>query len=330
MLSSSYSPRLDSSGRLADPWRFRRRRLRQIGVPYLCWTSIYLGLAIAHQPSTASPVGALAGRWLGAALTGTGWYHLYFLLVTLQLALVSPPLLWLLHRTRGHHGRVLAVSLGVQLVTLGVYWAGGVPGGAWTGVIGEASLPAYQFWLITGAIAGIHLPRWHRWLLRHRLALLAAVPPAGAALLATYFAQLTGRGPIGASSPLQPIMLVWALAVLAALYVLAVTLTTHRTPLLVRWARAGAHLSFGVYLAHPLILDLVLATFTRLGLLAPSRWMSLAALALTTTISFTGCALLRRTRASPALIGRPTAATRVSPPAITGGGPNLTSTPIGR
>jgi hypothetical protein len=74
------------------------------------------------------------------------------------------------------------------------------------------------------------------------------------------------------------------------------------------WVRTtfsyGAQLSFGVYLAHPMVLDLVLAVLRRAGLLRPSVWVSLTALALTVLVTVVICAALHRTRLSLPLMGR--------------------------
>ena len=43
-------------------------------------------------------------------VTGVAWYHLYFLLVTMQVYLLLPVVVWLVRRTRGHHVTVLVVA----------------------------------------------------------------------------------------------------------------------------------------------------------------------------------------------------------------------------
>jgi hypothetical protein len=132
----------------------------------------------------------------------------------------------------------------------------------------------------------------------------AAVPPAAAALLAVYFARLPDRGAIDASNPLQPVMIVWALAVLGLLYVCAVALSQVRSQMVRTLCVQGAQLSFGVYLIHPLVLDVILLGLRKLGLLTPNIWVALLAFVLTVAITFGVSAALRRSKLSPALIGR--------------------------
>ena len=82
--------------------RFYWRRFLSVGVPYLCWTVIYLLflLPTTHYHSVASALSGLA------AMAGTGYYQLYFLLVIMQFYLAFPLVVVLLRRTRGHHGLV--------------------------------------------------------------------------------------------------------------------------------------------------------------------------------------------------------------------------------
>jgi peptidoglycan/LPS O-acetylase OafA/YrhL len=237
--------------------------------------------------------------------TGTGWYHLYFLLVSLQFGLAFPLVLRLLHRTRGRHGRVLAVSFTLQALTLYSYQRWGLPGTAWRALIGDASLPAYQFWLLAGAVVGVHLRAWHRAAMRYRRLVLAAPVAAAAIMLVVYLRRLPTVGVGGASAPMQPVILVWACAALAASYAVAVWLAGMNA----RWSRPlfrrAGHLSFGMYLAHPLVLDVVMVVLRRLGMVRADASSVLLVLVLTCVLTATFCLLVLRTPASAALMGRP-------------------------
>lgn len=307
VLVRTYHPRLGPNRRLPDENGFRLRRLRMIGVPYLWWSTLYLALTIFHARAS-EPAGQtlndLPLRWLILVLTGNASYHMYFLLVTLQFAVVFPLVLRVLDRTRGRHGRVLAVSVALQLATLVCYHWVLLPGGDWRGLLGDASLPAYQLWLVAGAIAGLHLERWRSWVVEHRTLVLGALPVAAAVLLWTYWAQVPGRGGLQASNPLQPVMVLWSVAALGVLYLLAVWIMDRGAGWLRDAFSYGAQLSFGVYLAHPMVLDLVLGLLRRSGLLRPSVWVSLTALALTVVITVAICAALHRTALSLPLMGR--------------------------
>jgi hypothetical protein len=246
-------------------------------------------------------------RWVYLVVTGNGCYHMYFLLVTLQFAVAFPLMLRLLRRTqegRCRHGMLLAVSGVLQLATLSCYQWLVLPDDGWRGLLGDASLPAYQFWLVAGAVAGLHLERWHDWVMRRKWWVLGALPVSAAVLLWTYWAQVPTRGALDASSPLQPVMLLWSVAALGGLYLLSVWIMERGAPKLRAVFGYGAQLSFGVYLAHPMVLDLVLSVMRRLGVMAPSVWVSLTALVLTVSITAGVCSALHRTRLSLPLMGR--------------------------
>jgi peptidoglycan/LPS O-acetylase OafA/YrhL len=307
VLARANYPLLTRAGRLADEPGFRWRRVRQVGVPYLCWTTGYLLLALVHQrggTSVPEMVRDLPLRWATLVATGTGCYHLYFLLVSLQFGVAFPLVLRLLRVTEGRHGRVLAVSFALQAVTLYGYQRWGLPGGGWRALLGDASLPAYQFWLLFGAVVGVHLRSWHRAVLRYRRLVLAALPVAAGILLAVYLGQLPTIGVGGASAPLQPVILLWACAALAVSYVLAVWLAGLRVSWLRLLFRRVGHLSFGIYLAHPLVLDMVMVVLRRLHLVRPDAASVLLALVLTCVLTAAFCLVVLRTPVSGPLIGR--------------------------
>ena len=321
VLVRTYHPRVGPDGRLPDENAFRRRRLRMVGVPYLWWTTIYFAVSIYHTRGT-EPLGPMLDdlplRWLYLVVTGNGCYHMYFLLVTLQFAVAFPLMLRLLRWTSGGRYRqavVLAVSAVAQVATLTCYQWFFLPDDGWRGLLGDASLPAYQFWMVAGAVAGLNLEQWHAWVMKHKGLVLGAIPVSAAILLWTYRFQLPSRGALGASSPLQPVMVLWSVAALGGLYLLSVWIM-ERGPKPVRSVFSyGAQLSFGVYLAHPMVLDLVLSIMRRLGVMAPSVWVSLVALVSTVAISSAVCAGLHRTRLSLPLMGRGQLVTATEPAA---------------
>jgi peptidoglycan/LPS O-acetylase OafA/YrhL len=331
VLAHTHLPRMREDGRLPHTAMACRRRLRAIGLPYLTWTGAYLLLGLVHAAPASALPGQLPGLpklWLTAVVTGTGWYHLYFLLVTLQYAVVFPSMLRLLHRTRGRHGLLVIASLAIQLLTLWCYHHWTVPSGMWRIVGGDSSLLAYQFWLVAGSVAAMHLQEWHRWVMRRIPVIIAVALVAAAALVWTYLGQLPARDPISASNPLQPVMILWSCAILAVLYPVAVWLSTARSRWLRRLIDRGAQWSFGIYLLHPLALDGVLIVLRRWRLLTASAGSSLLMLAATTLVTVAGCMLLQHTGRGRLLIGLPRPPDESSqPPVRPGGQPTTPCTP---
>ncbi|MGQ0481801.1 MAG: acyltransferase [Pseudonocardia sp.] len=307
VLVRTYVPRLGPDGKLADEAGFRRRRMRLIGIPYLLWTALYLLVWVWHVRATEPMLRVLDElpmRFWYLVVTGNGSYHMYFLLVTLQFAVIFPAVLALLTRTQGRHGRVLAVATVIQAATLAAYHWVQVPDEGWRMLLGDSSLFAYQLWLVAGALAGLHLERMHDWITGHRALVLASVPVTGALLLWAYWVQVPSRGAMVAGTPLQPVMVLWSASMLGALYLVADRLARLRGALARSVFDYGAQLSFGVYLAHPLLLDLIQSAARRVGLFAASPAFVLASFVLTAGGSVALCALLHRTRLSLPLMGR--------------------------
>jgi len=57
------------------------------------------------------PMGEFIDNLWGSIYKGLGWYHLYFLLVSLQFYILFPFVLSVLKRTVRHHKKILVGSL---------------------------------------------------------------------------------------------------------------------------------------------------------------------------------------------------------------------------
>src|SRR5262249_29294203 len=86
-----------------------RRRVSVLGVPYRVWSTVYAGLGLITAYSWWAAK-RLPWTWFVGLLQGTDGYHMYFLLVSVEFAVVFPLFLRLLEATRGHHGRLLVIS----------------------------------------------------------------------------------------------------------------------------------------------------------------------------------------------------------------------------
>jgi peptidoglycan/LPS O-acetylase OafA/YrhL len=239
---------------------FWRRRYPLVAAPYLAWTLLYW-VPVAGLPS---PSGSSLYQLL-VNLT-TGWFHLYFLLVTMQLYLVFPLLAWLIRRTSGHHRLLLAGSLSIQIGFTGLmqYASGAEPGWlqSW---LEQAQVEAtsYQLYFLAGGLAAAHLPDVLRWLHSHRRASLLAAAAAAAAVSTNYALNLRfGQTAQAAANVFQPAV---TLAVAAGLVLLfwAADALVNRLPADGRAWRAllsTSRASFGVYLGHMVALQLLLLT----------------------------------------------------------------------
>lgn len=301
---------LSTAQREAEPLgRFWLRRYPVVVVPYLAWTFIYWLQTQNWVPWP--PVPALKLLWEDLSL---GWFHLYFLLVTMQLYAAFPLLAWLIRRTRGRHWWLLGVSAGIQVAFTALYQYGQAlqPGWLMTWFsYAQVELTSYQLYFIMGALAADHLDECLAWIRRHGRAALGIVLGTTAASEAWYALNLAvGESPEIASGVFQPAALLVVVAALVGLAMLADRLSrTHPTDgRLWRSVRIGARTSFGVYLAHMLPLQLLLLTPIA-GLIGvhalPLPLQAPVVLALVLAATFGLVLALQRTRLSVALTGRP-------------------------
>jgi peptidoglycan/LPS O-acetylase OafA/YrhL len=243
-----------------DLGRFWRRRFLLIGVPYVVWSVLYW-LTYAWRYRSVD-LRQLAVQ----LLTGTAEYHLYFLLVSMQVYLVFGLLVRVVRLCAGHHGTLLAGAAAWQLA---LFWLlhDVLPSWHsqphWVAVLAQYAqqlLPFYLVYVVAGALAAVHLERTQSWVLAHGR--LLAVVVAGSAVVteAVYLVQVTtGTRPFPAADVLQPVMVPYALVVTAGLLALGLRYALRRRPGPAASAVAeGSRISFGVFLVHPLVISLLL------------------------------------------------------------------------
>jgi surface polysaccharide O-acyltransferase-like enzyme len=289
---------------------FWRRRYLYVAVPYVAWSAIYL---LADGP--LGSLGSAARTFGHDLLTGSARYQMYFLLVSMQIYLCLPVIRWVLRVTRRRHGLLLAGCAVFQVAFAEAVHAGWSPGGLLTAWIQgpDAVLPSYLLYVMAGGVAAWHLDALAAWTLRHRRLVAAGTATSIAAAAAVYLAQVaTGQAPKLASGVFQPVVVVESLAIAWAFLAAGLTWVERGTP------RRGTVLatsdaSFGVYLAHPLLLQGLMAAGTATGLVAAA---SRAPLGLVLAVLVAGvvpllyagtalpAAVVRRTPLSLALTGR--------------------------
>jgi peptidoglycan/LPS O-acetylase OafA/YrhL len=239
---------------------FWRKRYLFVGVPYLAWTLVYF----LADGGPYRPWSAPARRLLGDVLAGTARYHLYFLLVTMEIYALFPLLLWLLAATRRHHGLLLAASLAVQTAfTATLHYARNAaphaPGllGAWMRHP-DPVVFSYQLYLVAGGIAALHLEELTEWVRTHRGLVRLLVAGGLAAGLASYVLDhvAAGMDAAAAGEVFQPMIAVTTAASVLGLFALGVRWADRGAQRRFRRAvRTGSDATFGVYLAHPLLLQ---------------------------------------------------------------------------
>ncbi len=292
---------LSTLGKPVRPWAFWCRRIPYVAIPYVAWSLIYYGATFVnrrHAPWSWSTLGH-------DLLYGGAKYHLYFLLVTIQLYLVFPLLVRFVRRTSDHAIVVLLAVGAANLTWLGLLQY--THPTAWHWVWGRAYelLPTYSVYVLAGAYAALHRERLMALLAAHRRRALGIAGFGAATALAVYAFQLGWMAPRTANSVLQPAMFATCVAAVLVLCLAAQHWVIQGSP----WreaVRIGSDISFGVYLAHPLVLSLLLDHgLGSSNQVIPSPFATVAGIAGAIAGASLLCLGARRTALALPLIGRP-------------------------
>ncbi len=286
---------------------FWRRRFQLIGIPYVVWSTVYT--AVHLDPSWAE-IGLFVHTLLINLLLGRAWYHLYYLLITMQVYLLFPLFQRFLVNSRPYHRWLLAASFSLEVVMMAVYQyhlpVSGFVG--WLMRYRTIAFFTYQFYLLAGALAAIHLSSLNAWVARRGRQVATAWGVALLAALAWYVIAQAGYGQpvIVASAVFQPIMVPYCLFTILVLYALGVRwASAPRKGLASRLMNAVSRHSFGIYLIHPLMLYFIL---NRFGTEIMSWWpgvRTLFLIAVTLVVSYGVVWAISTTPFSLYLLGRP-------------------------
>jgi peptidoglycan/LPS O-acetylase OafA/YrhL len=238
--------------------KFWRRRYWLVVPAYVTWSAIYYA-------ADGNNRGAFPSAFLHDLLNAGARYHLYFLLVSMQIYLLFPLLRWVLRKTEGYHRWLLAAAIAYQLwLTCALHYHLGRPSSGGLAQFLNAAgqgywVDTYVLYVVAGAIAGWHFEQLCLFTRRHlgtvpRITLVAAVGVAAG--LGTYFIEIYGFGatPANASAVFQPIVIVEAITFGWALLGAGLLWSDRGAPHK-KFAAAGSASSFGIYLAHPLVLQ---------------------------------------------------------------------------
>jgi peptidoglycan/LPS O-acetylase OafA/YrhL len=303
------------SGLNRDTMRtFYWRRVVAVGIPYLAWNLIYFlwFRYVVHQTSYASAYSAMLNFFRQLEV---GYDQLYFLIVITEFYLAFPLVLWVLRKTRGHHGLLLGAVAAIQVFfTIGVHWGlFGYRVGEYAQEIG----PFYVLYLVGGAVVACHLSEFHDWVMSHKSLIVYLTVTTAILAEGVYFlTKGSGAAALGeAADPFQPSVIPFNVCVITLGYLAGMWLVD---PQRRRWIRAatrvGSDDSYGIFLAQMIFITA----------LAEWGWRDFAQampfivwLPLTIAVAYFGSIvlteLLARTRLAVPLTGRKQVPWRTSP-----------------
>lgn len=230
---------------------FYLKRFGLVLIPYAVWTFIYQ----IKDGIKQTDFNAFAGVFLHNFLTADAMYHLYFLVVSMQIYLLFPLLRHAYRKIKASPWVLLGVSFALQVVmTVFMQYAPNIPGLAWWLQHPDNFIMSYQFYVVAGVVIAEHMDTIPSAILRLRKKIYVAALSVAVIGLGVYIAQLAaGAEPSYAAAVFQPFIVVASVAYGLAL--LAFSL---------QWVKSGmrfgkpvaavAEDSFGIYLSHALFL----------------------------------------------------------------------------
>jgi poly(3-hydroxybutyrate) depolymerase/surface polysaccharide O-acyltransferase-like enzyme len=241
--------------------RFWRRRFWLVVPAYIAWSAIYY----AADGRTRGP---FPGAFLQDLANAGARYHLYFLLVSMQIYLLFPLIRWVLKKTERYHAWLFGVALVYQAwLTVGLHYKvgrhGNGPIAQFLNGAGQGYwIDTYVLYVVAGALAGWHFEELCAFTRRHlrsgwRVALVAAAGVAAGIGVYLIEIEVFGATPNNASAVFQPVVIFEALAFGWALLGAGLLWSDRGAPAR-KFAAAGSASSFGIYLAHPLVLQVLL------------------------------------------------------------------------
>lgn len=257
---------LSMRGKKMSPLTFWRRRFGLVVAPYLLWTLIYsITDHIIIRDNPFPPAGEFFSTLGLHAVVGEGKYQLYFLLISMQIYLAFPALAWVYRKVGSHPWWILGVAAAIQGITFVIYQYLPRPGGeTWTFIYdhGWKLLPMYALFIAIGMLAGYHREEVDQWMRDHAVGVMVAAGLCFSFSVAVYLLSTTpGVFPAHANTPWNPASLPWYIGGFALIWLIALMWNDRVSA--GRSARSAAFVSFatlrafGVFVVHPLILDIL-------------------------------------------------------------------------
>lgn len=219
---------------------FYLKRLMRIIPPYMSWTFIYL---LTKYVITGGATPLTIHNYLKYIITGNGYYHLYFVIIILQLYLFMPFIVFLISHVKIKFCHMLLISALIQILFYYVYQSYIVHYFQRSAVL----VAWYILLVFTGSWIGINYEAYTR-----KEKYIATCLPVAIVSGVSYI-YLYHLLNLSIYVPLSVFNLVWYIYVTSA----ALSLLYISKRLRIRSLESAGRLSFGIYLIHPLLLSIM-------------------------------------------------------------------------
>ncbi len=231
-----------TAGKLKD---FYIKRFVRIIPPYMIWTLLYLFFKHAVSGSLED---ITLKSYLKCLCIGTGYYHLYFIVIIIQLYIFMPYIMYCISKLHLRFGPTVLISAALQAAFYYSYKA------FLSAYLQRPAslLPWYMVLVFIGTWIGTNYEEYTK-KERHVIALLPITIVTG-----VYYTYLYHLVNIGKPISTSVFNFTWYVYVTTAALLLLYASTKVRIPF---FENAGK-LSFGIYLMHPLFLNVMNGIFS--------------------------------------------------------------------
>ncbi|MFT8726653.1 acyltransferase [Liquorilactobacillus ghanensis] len=247
-------------------FKFWKKRYKGSGIPYLFWNGFFLFFT-AWMTGEKLGWGNWFSNWIWAVIHGDHFY-MYYILVTFQLYLLFPMMLWLFRKFKNYHVLILVISALIQLFFL--IWAKYI-----YPIQNHDNWPylfhyygnfvfSYQFYFIAGAFTSIHYQKIKQIFTTHRRIIYSITGLLALGTLGLYYIneRILKLSEHYTELIHQPYLMIYASMMICSVLCISWAYDQHR--LEPRWSwfeqlvSISSKLSFGVYLTQTVALTFLL------------------------------------------------------------------------
>lgn len=231
---------------LAKNYQIILGRLRNILIPYMIWSAVWIAFRI----------------WQGETFTfrdmvmlilgGKAANEYYYIRILVQMYLIAP--LWL-RLARKQPWLVLGIAVVINLIARApfyLYQLSELPRVWWLSIFIDWQAPTYLIWFTCGLIFGFHLEEIYAWIQAHRIQIFTVTALALVVVVieVSWFSSLVGKPWMYSNSLVSS--QIFSILLAACL----VSLNLGKLPYQKELMRLGTQ-SLGIYLMHSMILTLM-------------------------------------------------------------------------
>lgn len=244
---------------------FWKKRYLSVGIPYLGWNAIIMWFTTITA--------GVALNWpnyfknLTDAVIHGNKYYMYYILVTFQLYLIFPLIVYIFKKLPDHHLTILITSAIVQLLlVIGIkYWLPGINRDSWWYLFRAYGMNVlvYQFYFIAGAFVAIHYDEVDRFIEKNHRVIGWATLVLAIGTVALFFGNLNIlKLSIGATESIhQPYIFIYDTFMITFVFWIGRQYAHARNRGLPMWfdriIKNMSKVSFGIYLVQTISLTLL-------------------------------------------------------------------------